>query len=78
MKLEDWQKRDKKRDDFGQKIIKLKRDRTFTQEDVGKIFLTNPKKTKGEVVSREKFNQIPPEDIGGWTEIDCFDLPPYV
>lgn len=46
----------------------------LTRDDVGKIVYSDPTNKIGRVVTREEFQEISPDVIGWWAEIDDFDV----
>ncbi len=71
--LQNWQLLDMKLDSFGS-TKRLLREMKICKEDLGKIFYSDPEKKRGTIVSREDFQKMNPDEIGGWTEIGEFDV----
>lgn len=46
----------------------------LTKDDIGKIVYSDPANKIAWIVTREEFQEISPDDIGWWTEIDDFDV----
>ena len=42
--------------------------------DVGKIFVLNVGKTEAKIMTREEFLVLSVSSIGGWREVDTFDV----
>lgn len=50
---------------------------TFTRDDVGKIFVINPEKNAGRLMTNEEFIALNISEIGEWEEVSIIDIPPH-
>jgi hypothetical protein len=67
----DLHARDKKRMILNHPLLKAAK---VTKDDIGKVFVLDPERESGKIMTRSEFEQLPTSQIGGWIEISEFEV----